>query len=145
MRLKLYALLLLVPLILGGCAAYKNMNRQEACDKMINDYSRMLRWQEAEKASIVFVDAKKRPDFDKTAEKLRRRGISIADYRILAKECMSNKKKAEATVEFDYYILPDNRLKTLTDHQTWIFREESPAEPELAEGWKLTSPLPEFK
>jgi hypothetical protein len=145
MRFKFYALLLLAPLVLDGCSAYKNMNRQEDCDKIIKDYNKLVRWQEAEKASIAFVDEKQRPDFNKAVEKNRRRGLSIADYRILAKQCMSDKKKAESTVEFDYYILPDNRLKTITDHQIWIYREETDKEPDLGEGWKLTSPLPEFK
>ena len=145
MRFKLYILLLLVPLVLNGCSAYKNMNRQENCESTIKDYNKLVRWQEPEKAAFAFVDSKQRPDFNKAVEQIRRRGLSFADYRILAKQCMSDKKKAEATVEFDYYVLPDNRLKTITDHQTWIYREEYDKEPDLGEGWKLTSPLPEFK
>lgn len=145
MRIKLFALLLIAPLLLGGCAAYKNMNRQENCDKVVKDYNRMIRWNEAEKVGMAFVGPKQRAVFDKTAESIRRRGVSMVDFRILAKECSAEKKKAEATVEFDYFILPDNRLKTITDHQTWIFLEENPLEPDAGEGWKITSPLPEFK
>ena len=145
MRIRFIVLLLVAPLLFGGCAAYKNMKSQENCDKMIKDYSRMVRWNEAEKVGIVFVAPKQRPAFDKTAESIRRRGVSMVDYRILAKQCLAEKKKAEATVEFDYYILPDNRLKTITDHQTWVLLEENPMEPEAGEGWKITSPLPEFK
>lgn len=145
MRIKLLLLLVAAPLLFSSCAAYKNMNRQEDCDKMIKDYNRMVRWQEAEKASFAFVDEKQRPAYNKAIEQLRRRGLSMADYRILTKQCKADKKKAEATVEFDYFVLPDNRLKTVTDHQSWIFIEENPAEPELKEGWRLVSPLPEFK
>jgi hypothetical protein len=145
MRIRFIVLLLVAPLLFGGCAAYSNMKRQENCDKMIKDYSRMIRWNEAEKIAGVFVVPTQRPAFDKTAESIRRRGVSMVDYRILAKQCMAEKKKAEATVEFDYFILPDNRLKTITDHQTWIFLEENPLEPDAGEGWKITSPLPEFK
>jgi len=145
MCIRLFALLLIAPLLLGGCAAYKNMNRQENCDKVVKDYSRMIRWNEAEKVGMAFVGPKQRAAFDKTAESIRRRGVSMVDFRILAKECMAEKKKAEATVEFDYFILPDNRLKTITDHQTWIFLEENPQDPDAGEGWKITSPLPEFK
>lgn len=145
MNIRLYLLLLTLPLLFGGCAAYTNMNRQESCDKVIKDYNRMIRWQEPEKAGIAFVETKQRADFSKKAEAFRRRGVTVADHRVLAKECMSTKKKAEATVEFDYFILPDNRLKTVTDHQNWIFIEENPAEPELREGWKIVSPMPDFK
>ena len=145
MRIRLFALLLIAPLLFGGCAAYKTMNRQENCDKVMKDYSRMIRWNEAEKIGMALVGPKQRAAFDKTAESIRRRGVSMVDYRILAKQCMSEQKKAEATVEFDYFILPDNRLKTITDHQTWIFLEENPQDPTAGEGWKITSSLPEFK
>lgn len=145
MRLMLLLLLALTSLLLNGCASYQNMNRQEECEKTIKNYNRMIRWQEAEKASIVFVDTKQRPAFDKGAELLRRRGVTMADYRILAQECLPGKMKAEATVEFDYFVLPDYRLKTVTDRQNWIFREEAPAESAPGTGWKLTSPLPDFK
>jgi hypothetical protein len=105
----------------------------------------MIRWQEAEKASIAFVDNKLRPVYDKTAESIRRRGVTVADYRVLAQECLPDKLKAESTVQFDYFVMPDNRMKTVTDHQNWIFQEENPTDPDRAEGWKLISPLPEFK
>ncbi len=144
-RFRWCLLLLLVPLVLNGCATYQNMNRREACDKSIKDYTRLVRWQEAEKAAIAFVDAKQRPAYDKSAESLRRRHVTIADSRILAQQCLIDKRTAEATVEFDYFILPDNRLKTLTDRQTWIFRENTKEDPDQGDGWKLTSPLPAFK
>lgn len=145
MKIALSILLVACSLLFGGCATYRNMDRQENCTKSIKDYNKMIRWQEAEKAAIAFVDAAQRPEFDATAETLRRRNVSIADYRILAHQCSAEHKKAEATVEFDYFILPDNRLKTLTDHQRWVFREKNEADPDLIEGWKLTTPLPSFK
>jgi uncharacterized protein YceK len=145
MRIMLLLLFVLTSLLLNGCASYQKMNRQEECEKTIKNYNRMIRWQEAEKASIVFVDTKQRLVFDKGAELLRRRGITIADYRILAQECLPDKMKAEATVEFDYFVLPDYRLKTATDRQSWVFREQNPAEADPGTGWKLISPLPDFK
>lgn len=144
-RFSRYLLLLLFPLVLNGCAAYQNMNRRESCDKSIKEYTKLVRWQEAEKAAIIFVDAKLRPAYDKATESLRRRHVTIADSRILAQQCLAGKQTAEATVEFDYFILPDNRLKTLTDRQIWVFRESTEDDPDLADGWKLTSPLPDFK
>ena len=145
MRVQLVLVLVLIPLLLNGCAAYQKMTRNEDCEKVIKNYNRMIRWQEAEKASIAFVDKKKRPDYDKTAESLRRRGVTMADYRILSQECLAEKKTAEATVEFDYFVLPDNRMKTITDRQNWIFREDNAEDTDLGEGWKLITPLPDFK
>ncbi|NJD39244.1 MAG: hypothetical protein FIA89_13120 [Geobacter sp.] len=137
--------LLMIPFLLNGCAAYQNMNRRESCDKSIKDYTRLVRWQEAEKAAFAFVDVRQRPAYDKAVESLRRRNVTIADSRILAQQCLSEKRTAEATVEFDYFILPDNRLKTLTDRQVWVFRESTKEDPEQGDCWKLTSPLPDFK
>lgn len=145
MRTRLLMLLVLATLLLNGCAAYRKMNRNNDCEKAIKNYNRMMRWQEAEKAAIVFVDKKQRPDYDKKAENLRRRGVTMADYRVLAQECLADKKKAEATVEFDYFTLPDNRMRTVTDRQVWIFYEEHPDFPDRDEGWRLTSPMPDFK
>lgn len=145
MRLRSIALFGAGLLLLNGCAAYTNMTRKDDCDKVIKAYSRMLRWQEPEKAAMAFVDHTQRDSFAKGAESMRRRNLNMADMRILASECKAERKSAEATVEFDYYVLPDNRLKTVTDRQKWIFREEDDKRPELGEGWKLLSPFPEFK
>ena len=145
MSSKYIALLVMMPLLFGGCAMYQKVNRQESCERIIKDYGRMIRWQEADKAAIVYVDIAQRAAFDKTAEGLRRRGISMVDYRIISSQCLVEKKQAIATLEFDYFILPDNRLKTVTDRQSWIYREENPLEPDAGEGWKLTTPLPDFK
>lgn len=133
---------------LTACSAVtsiKNYNRNEDCDKVLKAYRNMIRWNEAEKAAIAFVDKPLRDDYNKAAEQMRRRKVSMVDTRMLAQECLANSKSAEATIEFDYYIMPDVRLRTLTDRQKWIFRESDSERPELGDGWKLVSPLPDFK
>ncbi|CAH2032275.1 hypothetical protein [Trichlorobacter ammonificans] len=145
MRVSTVCLFCGLLLFLSGCAGYRTMNRQEACDKVIKTYNRMIRWQEAEKAALTYVDRSQRDRFVGAAESLRRRNVTMADMRILASECRAEHRSAEAVVEFDYFVLPDNRLKTVTDRQKWLFREESSDLPDQTEGWKLTTPLPEFK
>jgi hypothetical protein len=145
MNIKHCVLLLLVSLLFCGCASYQSAHRDEGCDSAIKQYSRMIRWQEAEKASIIFIEDTQRPAFDKAAEALRRRSITMVDYRVLSHECLLEKNRARATVEFDYLIMPDARLKTVTDHQAWEFRDKTSDDVNLKQGWKLTSPLPEFK
>ena len=145
MRLNLIVLSGIAILLLNGCAAYKEMTRQEDCDKVLKTYSRMIRWNEAEKAALFYADQQQRDSFSKAAETMRRQNINMADMRILASQCRADLKTAEATVEFDYFMLPDNRLKTITDHQKWVYREENPQKPELEEGWKLMTPLPDFR
>lgn len=105
----------------------------------------MVRWMELEKAAISLVDNGQRDSFGKDAEQLRRRGITVVDTRVLAQQCQAERGAAEATLEYDYFALPDNRIKTVTDRQKWIYREEDKMKPEIEEGWRLTSPLPAFR
>ncbi len=145
MKIRYLIFLMITLPFFDGCAAYQRMSRKDDCEKVIKNYSRMIRWQEAEKASILYVDSKQRQLYDQTAERLRSKGIAWGDYRILSMQCLPDKLKAEATVEFDYFILPDNRMKTVTDHQIWRYRDEKTADPDLGEGWKLISPPPDFR
>jgi hypothetical protein len=132
---------LVVILSLSGCSAYQNANRQKSCNKIIDSYSKLIRWQGPESAALSIVSTEQKETFNQEVESFRKRGVSVVDYRIRAKQCLADKKQAEATVEFDYYVLPDSRVKTVIDRQTWIYQEETAKE---IEGWKLTSPLPNF-
>lgn len=135
-------LALILMISLSGCSAYQNASRQKSCNKIIDSYNKLIRWQGLESAALSIVVTEQKETFGQDVESFRKRGVSVVDYRIRAKQCLAEKKRAEATVEFDYYVLPDNRVKTIIDHQTWIYQEETDQE---AEGWKLTSPLPDFK
>lgn len=126
-------------LALCSCTYMRNANNRESCDKSIKDYNRMLRWQEVESAGIRYLDRSLRDPFMKTSESIRRRGVTITDFRILAAECLPEKNTADVVVEFDYYTLPSNRVKTLTYRQSWVFIET-----EEMNGWQIKSALPEF-
>ena len=138
-------ILLLLLTNLSACSYMKNINRKEECEKSLKAYRQMIRWNESEKAAVAIVDRENRETFSKAAEAMRRKNISMVDVRMLSEECLSEKGTAEATVEFDYFIMPDSRMRTLTDRQKWIYREEVEGKPELGKGWKLVTPLPAFK
>ena len=145
MNVKQVVMALAVPLFLSGCfGSYARSGRGETCERAIKQYTSMLRWQEAEKAALVFVDDSQRDRYTQSAQALRQRGGSVADYRILAQQCLSEQGEGKATVEFFYYIMPDSRLKTVTDYQKWRFREERVTAGDPGQGWKLLSPLPDF-
>jgi hypothetical protein len=80
-----------------------------------------------------------RDEFMKSAEVLKKRDVTITDYRILTSECLPEKKSAEVLVEFDYFVLPSNRIKTLTYRQNWIYLDTV-----TKKGWQLKSGLPDF-
>ncbi|MGB4598612.1 MAG: hypothetical protein WBI04_01390 [Trichlorobacter sp.] len=145
MSIKLAAVVVVLPLLLSSCASYRNYSRGEECEKSIKDYSKMVRWGELETAVLSVVDKGQREAYAVTAESVRRRGLTMVDVRILAQQCRGEQGSAEATLEFDYFAMPDNRLKTVTDRQRWIYREEQPNDPDKVSGWKLTTPPPIFK
>jgi len=143
MPIRMLVVAIVLPLMLCSCAAYRTYNRGETCEKTIKDYSKLVRWLEMERAVIAMVDKEQREAYAKTAETVRRRGITMVDARILAQECRPERGTAEATMEFDYFFMPDNRLKTVTDRQQWVYRETQPDG--QVTGWKLISPPPMFK
>ncbi len=135
MRWSKSVFLLVLFITLTGCVA--EMGLREDFDKSIRAYNRMLRWHEAANAGMTYVDMGIRNDFMKQAEDLRKRGVTFTDFRFLTTECLPEKKSGEALVEFDYFILPSNRIKTTTYRQEWIYQD-------TFKSWKLRSGLPPF-
>jgi len=117
----------------------KHANIREEFDQSSKGYNKMLRWREVENAGMAYLDPELRDDFMKSAEEFKKREVTITDYRILTSECIPEEKRAESVVEFDYYILPSNRIKTLTYRQKWTYLDT-----ETKKGWQLKSALPAF-
>ena len=130
--------LLFCCLMLSGCAYLSQSALREEFEKSMKAYNRMLRWQEVEQAGVLYMEAEKRAEFMKRAESIKKRGVTVADFRILTSECLPEKKTGDVVAEFDYFILPSNRLKTLTYRQEWIYQD-------LLKSWKLKSELPPFE
>jgi hypothetical protein len=127
-------------LLLCACAHARQTTIREDFDRSMKAYNKMLRWRDVENAGMVFMAPELRENFKKSAEELRRRGVTITDYRILTSECLPEKGSAEVLAEFDYYALPSNRIKTLTYRQTWVHIDT-----EQQKGWQLKSGLPTFE
>jgi hypothetical protein len=126
-------------LTICSCASIRNYNSREAFEKSMKDYNRKLRWQEMENAGMLYMDSDAKDAFYKTSASIRKRGVSVTDYRIVTSECVPDKGTAEALVEFDYFTLPSNRVKTLTYRQNWVYIDT-----DEKTGWQLKSALPEF-
>jgi predicted Holliday junction resolvase-like endonuclease len=135
-------MMIFVVLMLCSCAyalQAKNSKISEEFERSAKDYNKLLRWREVENAGMIYMDPESREAFMKSAEEIKKRGVTIADYRILTSECIPEKKTAEVVVEFDYYTLPSNRIKTLTYRQNWSYLDT-----EEKKGWQLKSGLPPF-
>lgn len=136
-------LMLFVLFMLCSCAyalQAKHANVREEFDKSLKSYNKMLRWRDVESAGMVYLDPELRDAFLKSAEDIKKRGVTITDYRILTSECLPDKGTAEAVVDFDYYALPSNRIKTVNYRQKWTYLDS-----EDKKGWQLKSPLPVFE
>ncbi|MDY0300649.1 MAG: hypothetical protein RBQ99_03565 [Trichlorobacter sp.] len=136
--------LLMVLLSLTGCATL-GFGTKEDCDKAVKDYNRMIRWDEPETAALTYLDNSLQDDFIKTIDDLRRRNVNIADMRIKANSCATGNNSADVIVEFDYFALPDNRIKSVTDKQKWMLLRGKQLAPGQRAGWKLVTPPPQFR
>jgi hypothetical protein len=137
--------LLAVCLELGGCSYVDTYITKPAVrsefDKSVKDYNRMLRWKEMESAGMLYLNPELRDPFMETVQSIKKRGVTITEYRILATDYDVEKETAEVMVEFDYYILPSNRIKKLAYKQEWVYRIFSGDQ----KIWKLKSGLPAFE
>jgi hypothetical protein len=131
-----------VVLMLTSCAYVlqaKHASISVEFDQSAKAYNKLLRWREVETAGMTYLDPELRDVFMKSAEDIKKRGIIITDYRIVASECLPEKKTAEVMAEFDYYELPSNRIKTLTYRQKWIYLDTVEKK-----AWQLKTSLPDF-
>jgi hypothetical protein len=135
--------MVIVLMLLCSCAyalQAKHANIREEFDQSMKSFNKMLRWRDVESAGMLYLDPELREAFLKTAEDIKKRGVTITDYRILTSECLPEKGTGEAVVDFDYYALPSNRIKTLTYRQKWTYLDS-----EEKKGWQLKSNLPLFE
>jgi hypothetical protein len=138
MKIFLKLLVLVALLMLSACHSLHISKVAEDFDKGSRSYFRMVRWNELDKTPLYFVDDTLRAEFEKRVKAAK--DVQITDYRVKYLECRPEKGDAEVTVEWDYYIPPSIKLKTVEDPQKWRYIEE-----EARKGWILMTLLPEFK
>ncbi len=138
-----FVCILLCCLVTAACAASEAVIRTEF-EKSVKSYNRMLRWREIENAGLTYLEQDQREAFLTTAGTIRKKDITITDYRILFMESSAKKNTGRAVVEFDYYILPSNRVKTLTYKQDWAYEKADKEDDSDRKAWKLKTGLPDF-
>ena len=128
--------LCVVCLTLTACATRTGLS--EGLDRSVKAYNRMLRWHELENAVMTYSDPEQLEECLKRAEFLKKRGLSVTDFRILSSRYLQENQSGDVVAEFDYYILPSNRVKTVSHRQEWVYREN-------IKSWKLKNGLPPFE
>jgi hypothetical protein len=131
-------MVLFLCLLLAACAAATQARLSEEFDVSVKSYNRMLRWHEIENAGVIYIEPKLRDEYLKQAESLKKRGITFTDFRILTSNYLPDKNSGDVIAEFDYYILPSNKVKTISYPQDWVYQESS-------KSWILKSGLPAFE
>lgn len=128
--------LLLCCLLAAACVP--GLNTRDGFEKSLKNFNGMLRWNEPERAGVSFLAPELRAEFDASVTAMQKNGVTITDYRVLSTEYRD--ESADALVEFDYYVLPSNRIRTMTCRQQWVYREL-----QGTKGWRLAGGLPQFK
>lgn len=130
------SLLCISCLMLAACATQSSLT--ESLDRSVKAYNRMVRWHELENAVMSYADTDLREVSLQKAEVLKKQGISITDFRILSTRYIPEKNTGDVVAEFDYFMLPSTRVKTVTHRQEWLYLKES-------KSWKLKNSLPAFE
>ncbi|GFE62096.1 hypothetical protein [Geobacter sp. AOG2] len=131
--------LLMCCLMTAACSVPNSTIRDEF-EKSTKAYNKLLRWHEIEGAGMIYVEPELRDGFMKAAADIKKREVTITDFRILTSECLPDKGTGEVMAEFDYYVLPSNRIKTQSYHQDWVYRDI-----DEHKSWKIKSGLPPFE
>lgn len=129
-------------LLMAACVPDKGF--REEFEMSVKGYNRMLRWQEVAGAGQLYMEPEGREKYMATAESMKKRGVTITDFRILTMEFLPERDRGDVLVEFDYYALPSNRIKTLTYRQDWVYRKMDDAKGWQGKSWRVKSALPPF-
>jgi len=127
-------ILLVFVLIAGLVSCSKNIH--EGFQQSLDSYTNLLRRNEFDSAS-QFAAQSMREEFISRA---RVKDIRIFDFRVVNARYDEAKGKASVDVTIDYYLKTTYKAKTLLDKEEWAFIEENGVK-----GWRLMSPLPDFK
>jgi hypothetical protein len=135
-----FVFLLICFLMSAACATPNQSSIREEFEKSYKAYNRMLRWDEVAVAGMLYMEPEGREAYIKAAEDFKKRSVAITEYRVLTAECLAEKGTGEVVTEFEYYIMPSNRIKTLTYKQDWVYREINDSK-----SWKVKNTFPRFE
>lgn len=123
-------------IILSACSNYV-YDLQGKFQESSTYYNNMIRWNELGKAGYLLADSQRETSLPRLQAAA---NIRVVDSRIINTTFLEEKRKATIEVEIDYYFLNSTKVKTLRDKQEWAYIQE-----QGAPGWRVTSPIPDFK
>jgi len=132
MRISLISVLIAV--VLAACAGVQS---RASFDKDLEKYNELVRWRELEQASF-YASAPAAVKFKERAEAAK--NARVIDYKIIDVKFDEKAREATAVILFSYYLLNTGQVSKVTDNQRWVYSEAG-----SDKGWRLASPLPEFR
>ena len=129
---RMSAALLMVGLLLSGCASSFDFRRQDTFEERVRQYGNLIRWSEFEGAQyyLAFETSGQRPKVPTD--------VRVTDYQVKLMVVSEDARKAGQTVDITYFKSGNPRVRTLTDQQLWEFDE-------ARNDWFLKSGFPDFK
>jgi hypothetical protein len=127
-------LAVLIAVLAGGCAAYKEDRKQDALEAATNAYQTALRWGYYETA-IGYIHPDKRKVLEVPKELV---NIRVTRYDVVQPPIPAGEGKVTQVVQIDYLHQDVQRMKSLSDRQEWRYDPETKT-------WWLYSGLPAFK
>ena len=126
------AALLMVGLLLSGCASSFDFRRQDTFEERVRQYGNLMRWSEFEAAEYYL-------DLDASGMRPKApNDVHVTDYQVKLMLVAEDARKAGQTVDITYFRSGNPRVKTLTDQQLWEFDD-------VRNDWYLKSGFPAFK
>lgn len=124
--------------LMGGCETIKNKTVTWELEENSKSYNKMLRWNEMEKAELIFPPDELREEFKRKVQAAST--VKVTDYRVKKMECSPEKGEATVIVDIDYFREPSITLRTLEDRQEWKYVEEAGGK----KRWRLMTLPPDF-
>ena len=132
-RIKSY--IILMALLLAGCASVSEMRRMDEFEQIANAYERAIRWSDFETAS-AFLKDQENPTLPAQIERLNQ--YQVTSYKV--KQFLPSADKSQVIVfaSVQYFNKSGLIVKNLVHRQLWKYDTEKA-------GWFLISGLPDFQ
>jgi hypothetical protein len=124
-----------VCLLVMGCASFSDMQRMDAFDETVKEYSRALEWSDFDLASSFM----RTDDEDALAASLENlKTIQITGYEVKKFRVLEEQRRIEQVVDLSYFKRDAMVVMRTRDVQLWEYDQEQ-------DRWQLTTGFPEFK
>lgn len=121
--------------IAPGCASMLQKNRLDQFGETSNAYGQMVFWSQYEEANAFRKPGRIEKDMD-YFERLK--DFKVTAYNVKSMHPSEDKKQIRQVVVISYYRVDELVVRTLRDHQVWIYDD-------MDERWYLEGELPNFQ